>query len=431
MVAITRGVFISPDTMYGAAAEVAQRQQVFNVASNKIVSDASRAIQEVMQDTSKDISELAIPLFYDLLAKFAKKRNQLAQIAKTPSKERFGIRPMDTEGDFFSSTHLHGVYEPANLAALEQLSERIQSIPFNGKKFAGTSHKTSEVVLGREFSCEIEIIDAETMQKRTTYTPQEEASLTALGAKMRKQQLEKPIYEFDREINKKYPHTHEKNRLKSVSGLLEKEYPSPKDASDTKYLINRKSHYIRVIMSTKIGHKMVPTTEWLTWLTQNGAQDPRAQMLHPNCRPVVSVITQDLFLHDETLKECARLFVEILKWDRKTANIEDLKDRVAVFRHLYARVSPHLRGSAAIGEWYEKSLYNAFGLTCTYTPAYPKESVDLVAQGKLKFSDYLRRYHTLVHIPGEKMDLAAQVASLELNDGKVELELEFKVRDDK
>lgn len=420
MVANERGVFKSLDTMYGPAGEAGQRQTAFESVSQIIVSEASREIQEVMKDTSKDISELAIPLFYSLIANFGKKRQQLAQMAKTPRKEFFGVRYKDTDGDFYLTTNLHGVYEPANLAALAQLSERIKSIPFNGKKFAETSNKTSEIVLGRHFSCEIQMIDEETMKQKSTVTAQEEGELAELGKEWARKKTIMTQYDWDGQIKKERPKIYEKGRQKSLLNLLEEEYPSPTSPSDTKYLNNRKSHYILATMRMQIGQQMVRTAQWLTWLSQNGEVDPREHMLDAASKPVVSLITQDLFLHDETLKECAKLFVEVLKWDRKASNINELKDRVALFRHLYAHVSPHARGSGAIGEWFEKSLYDAFGLSCSYTPAYPKESVDLVAQGNLKFSDYLRRYHTLVHIQGEQCELAANVTSFGLNDGKTE-----------
>ena len=210
---------------------------------------------------------------------------------------------------------------------------------------------------------------------------------------------------------------HKKNGLISVTREIEEQYPSPETASDTKYARNRKSHYILTTMRSQIGKKMFATAQWLTWLSQIEGQDPRSQMLDQDLCAVVTVLSQNLFLHDETLEECAKLFEKILHWDPKTSSVDDLKDQMALFRYLFAHVSPFLRGSAACGQWFEQSMYDFFGLSCTYAPAYPKEGVDLAALTKLKFSEYLERYHTLVHVPGEERGLK-KAPSLETKDPK-------------
>lgn len=57
---------------------------------------------------------------------------------------------------------------------------------------------------------------------------------------------------------------------------------------------------------------------------------------------------------------------------------------------------PYIRGSAAIGEWLEGSIYQYHGISYSYHPSYPRESVDLIAITSLKFSTYLEKYHRLV-----------------------------------
>lgn len=459
----SNAVLVSPTNQYGPVAEYGQRQAAFEQASKRIVGVATKQIKDALASTSS-----SAPLFYQLLTQFAKERRRLALEAGTQEAGNFGLFTARSNGEFHPNTPLVGHYVPANASLLSQLRDRTQSIPFNGLTFSTTAIKTTETVLGRQFSCETQIFDAATMLRKATPIPEDgpitrqivpllhiaaelkrlhatvyaqvEAAAQAKKAnagvsdlvdelkkshpKMYSQlmtdlaqakELNVTIFDIDGELKKSHPETYLRNRFHAPVSHLEKICPT--DDRDPKYAVNSKAHYVLSTMRTQIGNQMVATSQWLTWLPKpSEGEDPREQLQKEGPQPVVAHMPQDVFLHEKTLKECARLFDQAVHWNRETSTVDELKDKVALFRHLFAQVSPYVRGSAAAGGWYEQAIYDAFDAPCSYHKAHPTDSVDLVAISKLSVADYLHRYRTLVRVPGDTQG----EKSVETPEGKKE-----------
>ncbi len=62
---------------------------------------------------------------------------------------------------------------------------------------------------------------------------------------------------------------------------------------------------------------------------------------------------------------------------------ETIKKNVAAFRYLFAHAMPYERGSAAIGEWFEKAIYKHCGYDFS-----SGSSADLNALTSLSMSDF-------------------------------------------
>ncbi len=380
---------------YGPAAQYQQRQEIYQATTRQCVAKASEVIQRVAGQASPNF----VPVFHELSNTFARTRQELAIQAGTEYAEDFGTLATATNDEFFPCTPLTGVYASANQIVLRELHQQIRAIPFEGPNFASTTHKIEETVLNRRFSFETQIFDASTMLQKSNHTAQELGKVRVFFQKIRQDNPSATNFACVAQLKQKHPDLYAKDRFHSCLAMMEEDFPSPKDV---KYSINRKSHYILSTMRTQIGNKMYATCQWLTWLAQEGATDPRDQLIKLGSQPVVYLLPQDIFLHDVTKKECARLYDQNLHWDKTKSTVNELKEQVALFRYLFAQASFYKRGSAALGEWHEQSVFDALGFPGTsYHPIFEKESVDLVAQIVPSFSEYLRRYHTLVHIPGD------------------------------
>jgi hypothetical protein len=78
----------------------------------------------------------------------------------------------------------------------------------------------------------------------------------------------------------------------------------------------------------------------------------------------------------------------------KGVSLDVLKERVGVFRYLLAQAAPYQRGSAAIGEWLERGIYQYLGYDFLYRSPVEggRPIVDLDALTSLSLSAFLEEY---------------------------------------
>jgi len=99
---------------------------------------------------------------------------------------------------------------------------------------------------------------------------------------------------------------------------------------------------------------------------------------------------------DQVLNLCAGVFEECLNWEieNDTNDFKELKTRVGVLRYSFAHCTPFTRGSAAIGEWLEESIYRSFGLDINRISPV---SADLWAYSHPICSQFLENYYLPMH----------------------------------
>jgi hypothetical protein len=85
---------------------------------------------------------------------------------------------------------------------------------------------------------------------------------------------------------------------------------------------------------------------------------------HMKERSKITIIHQDEFLIDATLKDIAALFKKALMCDKE--NFSDLKDAVMLMSYELDHNMPLGRGSSAVGEWMEQAIYASKGYQMKY-----------------------------------------------------------------
>jgi hypothetical protein len=381
----------NPQVLYGPAERFPERQRAFLEAKRRIISETA---EEIQRPTSAYPS-----LFHDLLKSLGDKRQKIALEAGSPDVQLFGKLTGDLEDGYLPFTELQGIYQKANEVALKHLKDHMQPMRRTLKEFIDTTKEVRETVHGRSFSTKIEILGAKEMQQFAEDISQE--MVTQFGLKLKQERPEITDYQSLEELKKQYPDLYRQMKMHFYANKLITIFPRPTLDFATKMVAsgnpaNLKSDYVLVTMRTEIAGKMVATNQWFTWLYRNFMRDPIERMVDPDYRPAILVLHEDLFLKRHSLGECARLFEAMVK--NRTSSVEELMNQMALFRYIFAQAMPYHRGSAAIAEWFEGAIYQVRGFSCTYRPAYEKESVDLVAIASFKFSDYLQRYRELVQL---------------------------------
>lgn len=382
---------------YGEEADYSTRQNIFEDESKKIIQQAKSQIQKTSEEEAPNYPAL----FRDLLFAFAKERQRIALEANSRNAHLFGKDRCEVDDGLFFSTPLVNVYAKANEIAIQQLATQMNSMKRTIRAFEAFVKKQEETVQGRKFSFQIEILKADEVQLYSQDIPFEE--LKKIKAEILAELPDATEFEIMKKFKEKWPNLYKQTKMHYHLTEALEIFPRPELDFVRKIVVsgnpgNLKSDWIVVTKRSEINGKMYAATQWLTWAYRNFQCDPVERMSDPDYRSSIMVIHQDVYLKDEALKECEQIFSKIMQWNSKTSTIAELKDQVALLRYIFAEAVPYYRGSAAIGEWLEGSIYSALGLRVSYSPSYQRESVDLLAISSLKYSDYLPKYHQFVHV---------------------------------
>lgn len=143
---------------------------------------------------------------------------------------------------------------------------------------------------------------------------------------------------------------------KAIQNLeLEFSEPDPDDGQ-----ILPKTHYLIFSLRHQVLGKLYATSKYVTWLSRIAGEDldDTIDRAIKNSRWIV--MHQDIFLLEDTLKECERLFRDIFNWNHSRGT-EELKEKMAPLIYLLTHSHRDSRGTAAMNEWLERGIYRALG----------------------------------------------------------------------
>ena len=153
--------------------------------------------------------------------------------------------------------------------------------------------------------------------------------------------------------------------------------------------------YVRVVLRLQVGKSMVLSTEAFTWLYRDHVTHPVDRMLKHSA---VALFHQDNFRIAETVEVAAEIFAKAVESDAK--DLQLLKGRCALFRTYFGQAMPLDRGTEAVAEWIEASIYDSFNCDVVYSGL-----MGLKAMTSLDINEFVRSYDQLVKvIPREDTD---------------------------
>lgn len=334
---------------------------------NTIVAKTAETFHEAVE-SKRDLKEL----FHETLASLRDARHRIAVENKTEKADLFGAR-RDLDPPFsgpFVITSLSDPYDEYNKSLLPVLQEHLSFMKHDLRSFDQTEWKIQlEKCLGRASSMEFTILSSETSKnwafpltsegykrlcKLCSVTPSEEPYTSS--------HFNHLIENKEAMLKLREVSIEDYKRLKNSLTILHIRTTYPKE---------RKSDWVLVTMRSEIKGKMYALSQYLTWMYRDYKNDPVTQMTD---RSIISIIHQDPFLIEPMLDDCAEIFKEAIEWDG--ADVKTLKDRVALLVHDFGHDMPLKRGSAAVGEWLERSIYRYHGFDLKYNP---KKMVNLEA----------------------------------------------------
>lgn len=358
---------------------------------------AEQAIASSVNLISEEITS-GTELFkiYDKVTSFLQNARHEIALKHQPEKAHlFGIRRYDAKVHQESyappMTGLYSPYEEYNTKYIERLTHILARIPHTLRSFEKTSISTHEIIMGKNCSFEVELLDLDQLSKRKyTAIPSEQDLQKALGIK-NKSALE-IIKDYDLMNRLKIEEKDLYNRI-GINPILchiNTVFPTPLDTRPVTNLFQRherKNIYVLGTLRLEIEpKKMVCLTKHLTWMYQDYVQDPVSRMKEHS---VDFVIHQDPFLIERTQNACGQIFADILKWDH-SKSMDSLKDNIALLRFIYGNSMPCSRGDGAIGDWLELALYRHHGFIDTKHSNDRLPCFELLSTTNL--SQYLQTY---------------------------------------
>ncbi len=328
-------------------------------------------------------------VFFTLLDFFSTERQRIAQKTKTVDAEKFGRRRDSVEGveDGYSYTVLSQKYEEYGGRMLALMQSKLSKMPHDLKGFKKPSLKETSKYMGRLSSFEIEVMDIQKLVEKGWHRNVDIQEIVKVCGDA------PDIKEKMKRLKTKRPGLYKQDKMVFFLQAINNAFPSPKllkiPGLEPRYIgkiENLKSHWVLATTRIQIGNKMYALSQYLTYMYLNHRSDPVERM---SGKSKITTIHQDTFLVEPTLKEIAKIFKSAVEWDKSVNSLKDLKCRVGLMRYIFAHGMPTNRGSAAIGEWFEKSIYQHHGYE---VPLSADGTVDLDALTSDSLSSFMEKY---------------------------------------
>ncbi|WP_068468993.1 hypothetical protein [Candidatus Protochlamydia phocaeensis] len=366
--------------------------------------------------------------FHQALSSFAQTRHELAISHGTEEGHYFGRRRWDVLGDV-SHTAISGRYGAFNSKITQFLSELLKNhIPLKGRLQKNT-FKTETSCLERKCSFEVEILDAQDLAEREldrlipSYIEKvqgdpnikdlpeiEQADVDDKNypPTLKEQKIIDAFKQNFKYVKQKHAAFYIHGKFAYILREISNSFPySQKILTPEGVQIKKNADYLKSLflfgkVRLEMNGKMYALSEYVTWSHQDLRTDPVERIK----RSVVVIMHQDQFLIDETLEEIARIFEKAMQWDSSTGDKQAFIQQVALIRYLFAHCMPYQRGSAAIGEWLEKLIYQAKGFACEHSS---HTLGDMEALAAPLLPDFLKVYETTINL--SKLNSVAALAN--------------------
>ena len=330
-------------------------------------------------------------LFHDTVHSLGGMRHDIAVDHGTEHAEMYGNpRNGSSSAGFVMSTGLYEVYNEYNDRLLLELQRYLRTMKHTVKNFQQTELKVQrEPCLGRRTSIEFSILSAEKgAEWQVAYSRETYDRMCGICSIS-------PLDECS-SIEQCFNHLMTTDVMRIIKEKSIDDYKRLKTMHVIKDVYNqfsgRKSDWVLATVRCEMHGKMYALTQYLTWMYRTYQDDPVDWMTTRTDPTVISLIHQDVFLINETLNDLANVFKQAIEWDGN--NIQELMNLVGLINYLFAHAMPFERGSAAICEWLEMSIYRYHGLDLQYNEAVSINMEALV----LPLNEFIEKYPSMVKL---------------------------------
>jgi|GEM_PF-3307204 len=335
-------------------------------------------------------------LFHETLSHFEKTRLAIAQQSQTQNHESFGIRRDGNHTDSpFLLTPMYPPYDEYGERLLSVLQGHLSKIPHSLKTFPATTLSfKEEPYQGTAFNTEIEVLTMENASKWVLDHSWEEYQHYCSLCEITCNPLEilnNPLSRWEQLVrNLKAMEKLKQNNLeaykkfRTVLAILKIRELSPKPKKSDWVVVT-----LRLQMGETLGKQMYAISQYITWMYRDFTEDP---VDHMKDYSIVYIMHQDPFLIQPMLDHIANIFKQAIECDSQ--NVTQLKFLMACFEYKFSHTTPHLRGSAAIGEWFMLAIarYHRFNLV------YNQKKMPNLEALTSPFGTFMKNYDSMIQL---------------------------------
>lgn len=356
---------------------------------------AEATIQRGVETIQSRLSTRIDPaeIFLEVQKLFSESRHQIAVDHGTTSAEQFGtLRKTPLAEGYYIRTQLEAPYERYSHVVKEQFCQMLSTMKHDARAFQETTKSFRENILGQETRFDVKIYNPIDLIGLFENHPQEKTLQKLAKSPLSADKIQAD-YKCLRHIKNKGPEVYQH------LGLLAYIQDLARNRRDTPF-----NAFALGTLHIKLSDKFYPTSQYLVDLDIDNQTDPVERMAKTSGS---MIIHQDVFLSDEMQSEMAKLFARAMAWRAKKDSLDELKNRVALFRKAYSDWMPNYRGDGAIGDWWELAIYRVKGFTQTH---YSHERLPCFESlASLSLSRYLAEYGNIISVEA----LEAPAASAE------------------
>lgn len=331
---------------------------------------------------AKDRRDDLIELFKTTLRFLCEERNRIARQQNTPKAQDFGV--LRSEPGTFNGpsteTALMGAYKDYNPRALARLAPVLQKLLPTPNGFKRKNVEFSEPKCeGRKSLLVLSVHNAsnvgewyfsgkdlEELSRRCEIPyPKDEASQNALFTNK----------EIAKKISDKAPDIFRNMILTMGTKFSLQINQNPKGVE-----------FVCAAHRLEVGGKMLTLSQFI--ICSSTGMKSLKEMTE---RHFVVVQHQDPFLHEEMIEDMAKIFAQIIQWNKKS--MKELQTWQALLRYEFSAMLCK-RGSASIAEYFERGLYGVNG----FSVAYRQDVVIDLEAYTLSFSDFVQKYPSMIQL---------------------------------
>ncbi|MDR3476819.1 MAG: hypothetical protein P4M14_02160 [Gammaproteobacteria bacterium] len=375
----------------------ARKKSEYGGKQQDYINETQRIIKNMAEQWHQAVGDKKnlIQLFHETLNIAGQERNQLAAKHHTQGAASFGKRS-DQPENFGGSpfTPLVPLYEEYNKRVLADIQNYLKKMPHTPAQFKQTELKEADQpCLGHKASTEVLIMTFEEIKKHiyTAFGLEDYVRLCELCGIAPIKETTKGFNLMDEIWNL----TQNKETMQTLKQKSIDEYKKLKlftIISDIKKSMGpheKKTDWVLVTKRLEVEGKMYALSQYITWLNRDLRTDPVTRMLDHS---EVAIIHQDVFLIEKMLASMAKQFEKIINWNG--ANQDELQNMIALFQYEFSHAMPFMRGSAAVGEWFETAMYRFHGLEASYNNQHHINLEALVSSLK----DFVQRYPSFIKL---------------------------------
>ncbi|MEI8125977.1 MAG: hypothetical protein WCG42_09490 [Parachlamydiaceae bacterium] len=293
---------------------------------------AESAIQQTVSRIRAGVEdrENLTDLFFVIRKELCTIRGQIAKDHGTANAELFGrFRASVDFGEYTSPvTPLYGCYKEYNTIFMEQLSKIMTT---RQKCSESKKIETEDVALERTTTCTVQVLDEKDVRSlKLAEFPSEEELHRVLDTPKRVDEIVQD-YELMKELKAKNLSLYQRYSSFCYFEFLHKNFPVPTlSGCSTK-------NYALCTLRLEINKKLFAMTRYLTRVYPEKETGTLKPIIGYS---VALLIHQDPLLIQSTLQAISEMFEKCLLWNPGTETVQELKNRVTLFRFTYAHCMP-------------------------------------------------------------------------------------------